>query len=83
MVQFPTPLYFSRNDYFVGFYRLFRLYNPVVHAWIFFAKVMHIAGDGHCGFRALADLHSMFDDGYQNIHLELLKDMTNDLECYL
>jgi len=41
-------------------------------------KVTDVLGDGHCGFRVVADLHDMSVDDYQIIHYQILKELADD-----
>jgi len=49
----------------------------------FIEKLVEVFGDGHCGFRSVADLRDMCFDDYQMIHYQLLKELTSkDSERY-
>jgi len=44
----------------------------------FIEKMVDVAGDGHCGFRAVAGLRNMFVDDYQIICYQLLKELNGE-----
>jgi len=44
----------------------------------FIEKVVDIAGDGHCGFRAVAALHNWSLDNHQMIHYQLYKELISE-----
>ena len=49
----------------------------------FIEKVVHVAGDGHCGFHVVVGLRNTFFDDYYMIHYQLLKELNiEDNKCY-